>query len=102
MRRRICGVARPAAERGGNDGAGCGVDGDNLRAENPGDVFAGRGGWKIGEREGIRGKDAPGDEANVGGVGRIGIERAQAGAIIVGERRVGCGDGGAVAKKSAR
>lgn len=102
LRRRIRGVARPAAERGGNDGAGCGVNGHHLRAENSGDVFAGRSGGKIGEREGICRKDASGDEANVGGVRRIGIERAQAGAVIVGERRIGRGDGGAAAKKSAR
>src|ERR1700679_2139566 len=37
LRRRICRATTPAAQRAGDNGAGSGVNGDNLSADNPSD-----------------------------------------------------------------
>src|SRR6267143_1219831 len=78
------GGAAPAGDGGGDDGAAGLVDRDYVSAEDAGDA-----GWREGQRERIGGEDAGGDRADVDGVGGIGVENAEASAVVVAEGGVG-------------
>src|SRR5712664_4121273 len=78
------GGATPAGDGGGDDGAGGLVDRDYVSAEDAGCARRGEG-----QRERIGGEDAAADRADVYGVGGIGVENAEAGAVVVAEGGVG-------------
>ena len=78
------GGATPAGDGGGDDCAAGLVDRDYVSAEDAGDS-----GRRQRQGKRIGGEDAAADDADVYGVGGIGIENAEAGAIIVAERGIG-------------